>query len=307
MEYAILLSELEDILGKSHKKARNNYAFHCPFCNHRKPKLEVQLVTNDRGQNPWECWVCRSRGRTIKSLLFQLKTPKNKVLQVLKYVKNSDTTFLTEDSQIELPEDFTLLHTSSETSLTARQVKGYLYERGLNDYDFKRYSIGYCMKGDYADRIIIPSYDSNNQLNYFVARTYRQHYYKYKNPPVSRDVIFFENLINWNQPVVLVEGVFDAMAVRRNAIPILGKNLSKSLKKKLLETNVQDIYIALDKDALKDALSIYDNLVEMGKNVYLVNPEDKDPSQIGFNKFTEQIMKLEPLTFSSLLKLKMSI
>ena len=307
MEYAILLSELEDLLGKSHKKARNNYAFHCPFCNHRKPKLEIQMVTNDKGHNPWECWVCRSRGRTIKSLLFQLKTPKSKVIQVLKYVKNSDTSFLTEDSQIELPQHFNLLHESSTTSLTARNIKKYLYDRGLTDYDFKRYNIGYCMKGDFPDRIIVPSYDSNNQLNYFVARTYREHYYKYKNPSVSRDIIFFENLINWSQPVILVEGVFDAMAVRRNAIPILGKNLSSSLKKKLLETSVQDIYIALDKDALRDALSIYDNLIDMGKNVYLVKPEEKDPSQIGFKRFTEQLMSLEPLSFSNLLNLKMSL
>ena len=34
------------------------------------------METNEKGQNPWECWVCQTKGRTIRSLLKQLKTPK---------------------------------------------------------------------------------------------------------------------------------------------------------------------------------------------------------------------------------------
>ena len=32
--------------------------------------------------------------------------------------------------------------------------------------------------------------------------------FKYKNP-ISKNVIMFENQINWNEPITLVEGVFD--------------------------------------------------------------------------------------------------
>ena len=76
MDYTFLLGSIENLLGKSHKKARDNYAFHCPFCNHRKPKLEINMVTNEKGENPWECWVCQTRGRSIRSLLRQLKAPR---------------------------------------------------------------------------------------------------------------------------------------------------------------------------------------------------------------------------------------
>ena len=55
MDYTFLLGSIENILGKSHKRARENYAFHCPFCNHRKPKLEINMATNEEGKNPWEC------------------------------------------------------------------------------------------------------------------------------------------------------------------------------------------------------------------------------------------------------------
>ena len=86
MDYTFLLGSLENILGKSHKRARENHAFHCPFCNHRKPKLEINLATNEQGQNPWECWVCETKGRTIRSLLYQLKTPKLQAQEILRYV-----------------------------------------------------------------------------------------------------------------------------------------------------------------------------------------------------------------------------
>ena len=75
-------------------------------------------------------------------------------------------------------------------------VKKYLYERGLCDNDFIKYGIGYCTSGEYGGRVIIPSYSTSGTLNFFVARSYDGNYFKYKNPEVSKDIIFFENLIN---------------------------------------------------------------------------------------------------------------
>ena len=62
--------------------------------------------------------------------------------------------------------------------------------------------------------------------------------------------------INWNEPIVLVEGVFDAIAIRNNAIPLLGKFPSKTLVMRLVEKKVKKIYIALDEDARKDAIKL---------------------------------------------------
>ena len=42
---------------------------------------------------------------------------------------------------------------------------------------------------------------------------------KYKNPDVSRDIIPFELFINWDLPIILCEGLFDAIAIKsRNLI-----------------------------------------------------------------------------------------
>jgi DNA primase len=307
MDYTFLLGSIENILGKSHKRARDNYAFHCPFCNHRKPKLEINMATNEEGKNFWECWVCQTRGQSIRSLLKQLKTPREQAADILKYLPKGATIEYKGLSIIELPKEYQPLYSASSTSVVANLVKRYLYERGLSDNDFIKYGIGYATTGEYGGRVIIPSYSGSNQLNFFVARTYDGSYFKYKNPEASKDIIFFENLINWDQPIILCEGVFDAMAIRRNAIPILGKSISTSLYKKIITSKVNDIYVALDKDAKDRALEISEKFLNQGKRVFMVNLPDKDPSEMGFKAFTEHIQNAEELDLSGIMLHKLNI
>jgi len=307
MDYTFLLGSIENLLGKSYKRARDNYAFHCPFCNHRKPKLEINLHTNEDGKNPWECWVCQTRGRTVRSLLYQLKTPREQAAEILKYVPKGGSIEYKNLSILEIPKEFQLLYKASNTSVVANIVKKYLYDRGLNDFDFIKYGIGYCTSGEYGGRVIIPSYTESGQLNFFVARTYDGNYFKYKNPEASKDVIFFENLINWNVPIILCEGVFDAIAIKRNAIPILGKTISTSLYKKIITSPLTDVYVALDKDAKDRALQISEQLLNQGKRVFMVDMPDKDPSEMGFQAFTELIQNAEELDLSGIMLQKLDL
>jgi len=307
MDYSLLLNSLEGVLGKSGKRARNNYAFHCPFCNHKKPKLEVQLVTNEKGENPWECWVCKTRGKTIRSLLRQLKVPSEIARDVLAYVSKGELVRYHEDDFVKLPEEFQPLFSASNESIIANKIRRYLHKRGITELDILKYNIGYCLTGDYEGRIIIPSYDENNQLNYFVGRSFENSYYKYKNPSASKDIIAFENFINWNLPIVLVEGVFDAIAAKRNAIPILGKSLSNSLLKKIVSNNVKQVYIALDSDALKEAITFCEQFLSMGKSVYLVGMDDKDPSEMGFEEFSQRMKYAPEMNMSLLMKYKLGL
>ena len=160
-----------------------------------------------------------------------------------------------------------------------------------------RYRIGYCEEGPYSGRVIVPSYDSNNQLNYFTARSFFEGGMKYKNPPVTKNIVAFENLINWNEPVILCEGMFDAIALRRNAIPLLGKTLPKVLERTLLENKVKEVVIFLDNDARDDAVKMEQRLQQYGIATKLVITGEKDASQMGFEESWKAIDAAEQTEF----------
>ncbi len=265
------------------------------------------MSTNEEGHNPWECWVCQTKGRTIRSLLKQLKTPRETANEILKYVPRGSQIEYKQLSIVELPKEYQPLYSASITSVVANIVKKYLYERGLTDNDFIKYGVGYATTGEYGGRVIVPSYTTSGTLNFFVARSFDGNYFKYKNPEASKDIIFFENLINWNAPIIICEGVFDAIAIRRNAIPILGKSVCKALYKKIITSNVRDIYIALDNDAKDRALQMAEQFLNNGKRVFIVEMEDKDPSEMGFRTFTEHIQLAEELDLSRLMLHKLNL
>jgi DNA primase len=113
--------------------------------------------------------------------------------------------------------------------------------------------------------------------------------------------------INWDLPVILCEGAFDAMAIKRNAIPLFGKKLSTTLMKKIIKSNVEKIYLALDEDALKDAFNHAETFMSYGKQVYLIEMGDKDPSELGFKAFTKLLHTAVKLTTSTLMKKRLAL
>ena len=126
--------------------------------------------------------------------------------------------------------------------------------------------------------------------------------FKYKNPPISKDTVGFELFINWNEPIVLWEGIFDAITIRNNAIPLLGKFPSKTLVMRLVEKKVKKVYVALDEDAKKDAIKLSKFLMDYGISTYLLNMRGKDPSELGFTKFWEIVKNTKQSTFSDIIK-----
>ena len=196
----------------------------------------------------------------------------------------------------------------SKTNLLARHALSYLKKRGLSVQDILSYEIGYCEKGRFANKIIIPTYNLDGELEYFIARSFLPNSKRKYDAPISdKNIIGFESRINWNLPIVLCEGAFDAIAIKRNAIPLFGKNISKKLMKKIVTSTVEKIYIALDNDALKKSLKFAEKFINEGKEVHLVELEGKDPSEMGFAHFTNLIQSSTPLTQYALMEKKLSL
>ena len=291
-----LLNLIEKVLGKGRRTSGNNYSFFSPFVSHYKPKLEIDLTANNNGQNFWHCWVSNAKGRDIISLFKQIKVEKSYMTDLYKIVKtknlyiNSDIS--KKEETIKLPNQFIKLYEypsikDINIKMQMRQALNYLKNRGLKRIDIIRYNIGYCPTGQYSGRIVVPSYDENFNLNFFVSRSiFEEDTLKYKNPKWSKDVIGFECFVNWNEPVTLVEGVFDAITARYNVIPLFGKTLSNSLKEKILIRKPPKVIVALDDDALNDALKISNYLMMECINVSLLKMDKKDVNEMGFENFT---------------------
>ena len=302
-----LIALSNSVLGTGKQTARGNFAYHCPFCNHHKPKLEINFTENKKGENPWHCWVCDKRGKRL-SQIFKQVNASPKAMEELRAIVKTETA----DKEIavaevlNLPKEFKTFKDISSTNIMGRHALAYLKSRNISEEDILKYNIGYCESGPYKNMVVIPSYDADGRLNYFTGRSFeKEPKIKYKNPSVSRDIIPFELFINWDIPFILCEGPFDAIAIKRNVIPLLGKNIQSKLMKKIVMSSVDKIYIALDKDAQKQALSFCEKLMNEGKEVYLVDMKDKDPSEMGFKNFINLISETYPLTLSGLLEKKL--
>jgi len=297
---------LDIILGVGTPTAKDNRAYYCPFCHHHKKKLEVHVESQK-----WQCWVCGAKGLKIYNLLKKLNV-EPKTLTTLNKIYGNDyiVAHTTTEPEIELllPEEFISLAKEDTTfNPLYKRVIYYLNNRNITKCDIIRYNIGYCKTGRYAGRIIIPSYDINGKLNYFVARTvFDDEEYKYKNPLYSKNIIALENQICWNEPLTLCEGIFDAMSIKRNAIPLLGKFIPKKLMKKIFVSNTTDINIMLDADAQSQALYYTNFFRAQGVRVKNIIPNHKDASEMGFAATTKIIRETDHTNYSDIISQKLN-
>ena len=301
MSNAQLIILLEKVLNKGYQLKNGEIAFHCPLCNHYKKKLQVNCETQK-----WHCWVCNTGGHNLFQLFKKIKVSREhfQELKELGYTtsykeKNTENE-ITES--VSLPKEFKSLIYNSKSMIYKHAIK-YMKKRNILSSDIIKYNIGYCEYGQYANRIIIPSYNYEGRLNYFIARDiFPNSKMKYKNPTVSKDIIPFELFISWEHPIILCEGVFDAMAIKRNVIPLLGKFPSKTLVKKMISKKVKTVYIALDEDAKQDAIKLSKFLMDYGINTYLLKMSGKDPSELGFKEFWDIIKQSKQSKFSDIIK-----
>lgn len=255
----------------------------CPNCNHHKRKLNINTVTGY-----YQCWVCGFSGKSFHSLLKKVKAPREfyEILckdrpRVLDKIKKDEV-------RLELPHEFHPLYKSSSDP-AYKNALSYLFKRNISVHDIVRYNIGYCPNGNFINRIIVPSYDASAHLNFYCGRDFCDGYLKYRLCDGSKDIIGFELFSDFNHEITLVEGVFDAISVRYNAVPLFGKTLSKKLKLKLIENRPPRVNVLLDNDALESSLKICDFLIQNGINTYLIQLDGKDPNEIGHEKTWQTI------------------
>jgi ribosomal protein L23 len=294
---------IESILGPA-TKSGSEFLFYCKTCGHYKKKLSVNFQ-----KDCWKCWICDDAGYDLSRLIkrwgtFQQKQEWSSVDSTLDLSQFREQFFLAfygssdeeEEQVITLPEEFQTLSTK-KTTYNSLAARNYLKSRNINQEDILNWRIGYASKGEYRNRIIIPSFNSEGRVNFFVGRTYIDDSMKYKNPQVSKDLIYNELFVDWINDVVIVEGVFDAIKIP-NSVPILGSTLTQDSKLfKALARHKPRVFLALDSDAEKKSLKLIIKLLEYGVEVYKVNTFGYDdvaemPIQV-FRKRKSESIKMD--------------
>ena len=300
----LVVNIIENFLGppKSNKDAetKTQWEFNCPskICRPDYGKFNLTYQSNRKIFN---CWKCKYRG--IVSRLIRDYGSKDDIkrlkLVLPEYSKQSFNVFKKPEINYdfvscELPLGYLPLNRERQSGLYKSALDYVLNERKISVAQIDKYKIGYTEIGPRKFRIIFPSFNVFGKINYFEARSYmkksKMPYYK-PDFPNKQDIIFNEKFINWDLPVYLVEGVFDALRIP-NSIPMLGKVPSELLLNKLLKNNAT-VIICIDSDAFRDGIDIYKTLYSLGLNVFFIDLKGKkDISKIFEDGGQEEISKL---------------
>lgn len=299
---------LSNIFG-SFDNVGDEYLFVCPNkkCKSRKKKKKKMSINIER--DVYKCWVCNLKGPSIYSLIKKYGSVSDRA-EWTEHKGMLDKEILfdkllhgekkrEEARELNLPEEFRSLSKKID-DWRYKKAKTYLESRGITPRDMLYWKIGYCPTGKYGARVIVPSFDDEGILTYFVARSYAEEILpKYRNPKASKNIIFNDLMVDWGQDIVIVEGVFDAIKAGQNAIPILGSSFDTEHKlfEKIIEKGVS-VYVCLDPDARKKQEKILRLLRSYSVPVYdipLTGEKDVgDMTKEEFQKHKRSAVKFNP-------------
>lgn len=274
------LSFLKGFLGQCKFNHNTKEAeFFCPSCKHHKQKLAVNIDTD-----VYQCWVCGKKG-TILSLLYDVKVPSEKISSYISVFKPKNVNkksgircvqvLIGNQYVPSLPKEYQPLSTS-KNSFFCKNAFAYLKSRDLPEDYILKYKLGFCSTGEYTNRIIIPSFDKEGNLNFFTGRDITgQSSIPYlndiKNMPkgYKNTIIVNELNVDFSKTVIITEGFFDMFKSVPNTVPLCGSSFTKEgLLFNTLVQNQSDVILALDPDAFfKKTLKMASLMLSYGLNV----------------------------------------
>lgn len=270
---------IESCFGKSKLSADNKNAIvFCPICKSQSKDKFKLAIGIEKGM--YHCWVCEAKGKNIGRLALKYSIQKKAATELYSYFKtdkDDEQIRIEEKKTVKLPEDFRLIATSRGHS--AKIARAYLENRGFKEEDIYRFRVGISEKYGYKNRIIFPSFDENQNLNYYTARTHDSNQKRrYQNAKVARkDVIFRELDLDFDSELILTEGVFDLLHTPSNSTCILGSWIDHKYKifQKIIKHKTP-VILCFDADAIDKTQKIAKSLHEYCIDVKLSQHGDRD-------------------------------
>lgn len=268
----------------------------CPSCG-KEMKFGVHIA-----QNRTNCFICGYNERPMQVLasIEGLQT-QNDIMNFLgtfegiEYIE-TQVEYFTEKQNVELPESFKLIILGK--SIIANKARATLKKRGFNLTELAMRGIGYCTRGDYANRIIIPFY-AKGKLVYWNARAILFGDIKFKNPStdelgIGKSLLMFNvDALAMQRRIYLLESATNALTIGERGVAILGKILSNHQLSQILRSPVKEVIIILDEDAWNYTLQAALKLVMYKKVKVIKMPEEIDVNDMG-RKETLKLVKAAP-------------
>ena len=198
----------------------------CPLCGDDRSRLYIEAETG-----VWICFRCQERGDLFDLFHRALGMEPAEAFEARRKLRFRTEPKFRFGGGIPAPVPNITVPTEYKVVAKGSRALHYLESRHVPYERAVAYDIGFCADGEYAGRIIIPV-TYHKQLYTFVARALDPAVEpKVLYPAGSRrsDVVFNLDRLERLQhprPLIITEGVFDALRLPNEAVAILGSQMS---------------------------------------------------------------------------------
>jgi hypothetical protein len=243
----------------------------CPWCvldggkEDRRQSLSLHAQSGG-----WHCHRCRESGR-LREVPDDLasRAPEDRAAQTV---------------IAELPEGYMpLWEETAWNSIACQPAIDYLLDtRRLDPELIPAARIGVCLRGFYANRLVVPIDGSDGKLAGWVSRTWKKAGdYRYM-PGMQRASLLYNSRalrVRTDEPALAVEGVFDAFPYWPDGVAVLGKPSEGQVAE--LVAARRPVAVVLDGDAWREGGGLALRLRHEGhRSGWLELPPRTDPDEV---------------------------
>lgn len=271
--------ETQDLARLAYAEARFTTASgfaraNCPFCITVVGKEDrKQCFAVDTRTGFFKCWRCGTKGKLddVADLASEAAPPEKKI-----------------ESVVEPPEGY--MELGAEPGLSAvctEEARDYLCRRGLTNRGiWAAARIGCCLDGRFGGRIVVPVTAAAGCWLGWVGRVWRKTSDRpYMNAPGMNlgmmGHLYNEVVLSRSDPtpVMVMEGVFDALPYWTDAVAVLGKPTEPQVM--TLVRSARPVVMVLDGDAWEEAWALAMRLRFEGQRAGMVKlPPKVDPDEV---------------------------
>ena len=274
----------------------------CPFCTWKRTSFYV-----DPKKGLYICHYCGAKGGPVQLVAAVANVSYDKAIEriVDNFTVNVDADEEEEYDEpevtaIELPDEFRELAGKHE-SVAAQPYLRYASKRKLDEALLTRYRIGYCAHGYYGGRLIVPVYHFGRLVNYIARAISKKADKKVLTPPGNEQYDYLFNLDNiWGaREIIVVEGVYDALAIPEMAVASFGKKVTGKQVRLMQQSGVKKVTFCFDEDAIDEAYDFANKYWTTFETFVIEMPYGEDPSSLGRHGMLEllsEAIKIKPGT-----------